>query len=245
MLFNKYKVGNEKEIKFLTVWGQHDCYFRQHNKTALKLMESLGYIKTIDKLEIVDDDLIINLYGSNYGDDIPTPDTEGYNFLLIHETILSKSQWKGHENFIQPEKIFKQYDYDLVISGDWHRPIYFEKSGKTILNCGCLVRKTTSEADLKPHIYILDVDKDLGYTLNKVELDFEPAENVFKKEALSKEVSESNKKMQEFIENIQINTLSKNLDFKKNLDEILLKTESEVKDLILKEIENYEVENAV
>ena len=238
-LFKKYSIGNSNsdEIEFLTVWGQHDQRFRTKERTALRLMESLGYMQTFKKITY---GKYIDIYGCDYGEEIPIIENEdNFNILMIHKTILDKPKWVGQEDFLQSDKLFKKNMYDLIISGDWHHPIFYQSKTQTILNCGCLVRKTIAEADLVPHIYILDInDEDLTYTLNKVELNYEPSDKVFKGEALSREVNVENAKMITFIESIKSNSISKNLDFRKNLENLLISIEQPIKDIIMEELNN-------
>ena len=237
-LFKKYNIGNSNsdEIEFLTVWGQHDQRFRTKERTALRLMESLGYMQTFKKITYGKD---IDIYGCDYGEEIPIIENEdNFNLLLIHKTILDKPIWKGQEDFLQSDKLFKKNSYDLIISGDWHHPVFYQSKTQTILNCGCLVRKTLNESDLIPHVYILDInDEDLTYILNKVELIHEPADKVFKPEALSREVNIENAKLQEFISNIKNNEISNSLDFRKNLEIMMKPLEEPVKQILLKELE--------
>lgn len=237
-LFKKYSIGssNNDEVEFITVWGQHDQRFRTKERTALRLMESLGYMQTFKKITYGKD---INIYGCDYGEEIPIIENEdSLNILLIHKTILDKPIWKGQEDFLQSDKLFKKNPYDLICSGDWHHPVFYKSKTQTILNCGCLVRKTLNEADLIPHVYILDInDEDLTYTLKMVELNYKPAEEVFKTEALNRESTKENLKLQEFISNIKNNEISNSLDFRKNLETLMKPLEGGVKQILLTELE--------
>ncbi len=237
-LFKKYNTNCDGGIQFLTVWGQHDQRFRTKERTALKLMDSLGYMKTIDGYTSLNSMCGIDLYGCSYGDEILIPKHDDlFNILLIHKTILDKQKWIGQEDYLLSDKVFKKYPYDLIISGDWHHPVFYQYKKQTILNCGCLVRKTVAEADLIPHIYILDInEEDLTYSLKKIELLYEPAEKVFREEALNRETVKENAKLQEFIESIKNNEISTSLDFKKNLETMMKNSSKEVKDIILKSL---------
>ncbi len=233
-LFNNYFINNNN---FLTVAGQHDTYYRNIDKTALKLMEFLHYVNICKKNNLSKD---IDLYGASWGDEIPKiENADNFNILLIHKTIVDKPQWFGQEDFLQSDKLFKSNPYDIIVSGDYHRPVFYEHKNQVIVNCGVLVRKTIAEADLQPHIYILEIDEsDLTYNLKKIELKYKLAEEVFRKEALERTSIQDNKKMIEFINSIKSNEISSSLDFKKNLEIMLKSTEEEVKNIILKELED-------
>lgn len=238
-LFKKYNVGNTFDggIKILHVFGQHDMIFRSKEKTAVKLLNFLGYLEEVKGLVKLSDN--VDLYGVSWGDEIPQiEDKDNFNILLIHKTILNKSLWPGQEDYLQSDKLMNQYPYDVVICGDNHHPVFYQLKEQTIIGCGSIVRKTTSEADIIPHIYILNInEEDFKYTLDKIILDHKPTEEVFKKGALAKDTRKENEKLNEFINNIKNNSMSNNMDFRKNLETLMLSIETPVKNIILKELE--------
>mgnify|MGYP003395529070 FL=1 len=77
----------------------------------------------------------------------------------------------------------------------------------------------------------------MTYTLKKIELEYEPANKVFREEALNRETVKENAKLQEFIESIKNNEISTSLDFRKNLETRMKNSGKEVKDIILKSLE--------
>lgn len=232
-LFNKYNINNSN---FFAVAGQHDTFYRNIDKTAFKLMEILNYVNICKTQKLSDD---IYLYGSSWGDEIPViEDMDCFNILLIHKTIIKKPLWVGQEDYLQSDRLFKN-GYDITICGDNHHPVYYTYKEQTIVGCGCLVRKTIDEADLIPHVYILNIDEsDFTYTLEKIDILHDSADKVFRKEALERTSKQDNKKMQEFINSIKSNEISSSLDFKKNLGVMLKSAEEEVKQIILKEMED-------
>ena len=236
-LFNKYNINNKN---FLAVAGQHDLRFRTEERTAFKLMRFLGFIQKVDTEITLSED--IHLYGASWGDEIPTiTDGDKFNILLIHKTIVDKPLWFGHEGFLQSDKLFKSNPYDVILAGDNHTPVFYKHKNQTIVGCGCIVRKTIAEADLKPHVYILDINNDLEYSLEKIYLQFEPADKVFKPEALERTDKKENQKLQKFIESIKNNEIGQSLDFRKNLELTMKSTEDSVKTIITKAFE--EIEN--
>ena len=234
-LFKKYDVGNT--IKILHVFGQHDMYYRSKERTATKLFNFLEYLKEINGLyEIAKD---IHLYGASWGDEIPKiEDTDAFNILLIHKTVANKPLWNGHNDFLQSDKLFKNNPYDIIINGDYHLSTSYEYKNQIIYNCGCIVRKTIAEASHTPHVLLITInDEDLTYTLKKVELIYKASDEVFKPEALSREVNVKNAKLQEFISNIKNNEISNSLNFRKNLETMMESLEEPVKQILLKELE--------
>ena len=240
-LFKKYNIG--ERIELLHVFGQHDTYFRTKERTATKLFNFLGYIKEVSGLMRLTED--IHLYGASWGEEIPKiEDMDAFNILLIHKTITDKPLWVGHDDFLQSDKLFKNNPYDIIHCGDNHHPVFYKNKNQVIVGCGSIVRKTISESDLTPHVLLITInDNDLAYTLKKIELKYEPADKVFKPEALSREVNVENAKMITFIESIKSNSISKNLDFKKNLENLLISIEQPIKDIIMEELNERIKEN--
>ena len=237
-LFNKYNINDKN---FLAVAGQHDLRFRTEERTAFKLMRFLGFIQKVDTEITLSED--IHLYGASWGDEIPTiEDEDKFNILLIHKTIVDKPLWFGHEGFLQSDKLFKNNPYDVILAGDNHTPVFYKHKNQTILGCGTISRKTIAEADLKPHIYILDINNDLEYSLEKIELEYKPANEVFKPEALERMDKKENQKLQEFISSIKNNEIGSSLNFRKNLELMMKTTEDSVKTIIIKELENLETD---
>ncbi len=238
-LFKKYDIGNK--IKILHVYGQHDMYFRSKERTATKLFNFLGYLQEVSGVYKLTED--IHLYGASWGDEIPIiEDSEKFNILLIHKTILDKKPFWA-EDCLLSDKIFKKYEYDIVVCGDYHYPAFYQYKHQTILNAGCIIRKSISEAEIIPSGFLINIDEnDLTYNLKKIELKYEPADKVFKPEALNRETKEENKKLQEFIESIKNNEIGNSLNFKKNLELVLKSASSEVKEIIFKSLEEIEEE---
>ena len=233
-LFRKYK-----DIRILHVYGQHDTRYRCKERTATKLFNFLGYLQEVNGLHKLSED--IHLYGASWGDPIPEiKDKDCFNILLIHKTIVDKPLWIGHEDFLQSDELFKNNPYDVILAGDNHTPVFYKHKNQTIVGCGCIVRKTIAEADLKPHIYILDITDDLEYTLEKIYLQFKPADEVFKSEALERMDKKENQKLQEFINSIKNNEIGQSLNFRKNLEIAMKPMEQTIKNIIIKAFEEIE-----
>lgn len=235
-LFKKYDIGNS--IKMLHTFGQHDMYFRSKDRTATKLFDFLGYLEEVIGVYKLTED--IHLYGAAWGDEIPKiEDIDAFNILLIHKTVANKPLWEGHGDFLQSDKLFKNNPYDIIINGDYHLSTSYEYKNKLIYNCGIIIRKTISEAKHSPHVLLINIDeKDLTYTLNKINLIYKSVDEVFKPEALNREITKENAKLQEFISNIKNNEISNSLNFRKNLETLMKPLEDNIKQILLKELES-------
>jgi len=170
-------------INILCVAGQHDLYMhslKSIDKTALSVLESAGVIKILNNegVELVHTGFKIK--GCSYGDEIPkaNPRFRGKQVLVIHKLISDRKIFPGQE-VITPSKFVKDNPgWDLILCGDYHYH-FFEKVGRTtILNTGCMTRKTLSDMDLnlEPCIYIWNVDTN---SFKRVPLKVKPVEEVF------------------------------------------------------------------
>lgn len=157
--------------QFYTVYGNHDL--PQHN---INLAEKCG-IYTLYKSKVVEilDGCHWNQYpkessigietskGKNikYADGI-TPEfykTLVKEILLWH--IMTYQGQKPWSDCPSPTaiKLLKKYpQYDLIITGDNHKPFVEEYQGRLLVNPGSLSRQSASETH-KPRVYLWFVDK--------------------------------------------------------------------------------------
>ena len=103
------------------------------------------------------------------------------------------------------------------------------------------MRKTLNEADLIPHVYMLEINnEDLTYELINLPIIHKPADVVFKPEALERTDKKENQKLQEFINSIKNNEIGSSLNFRKNLETAMKPMEQNIKDIITKAFEEIE-----
>ena len=188
---------NQKlDYPIFCVSGQHDISghsLHTLKNSPLAVLQSAGVINILNQSPIFSDVLNdkkepwpypsgkhIKVYGASYGEDIPKPETgEGlYNILVIHKMIGDRELFPGQELYKPNQFLRNNPSYDLVICGDYHYRFSSQYQGRTIINSGCLVRKTISKWDLehKPSVSIFDTETN---EVKFVELDCSPVEEVF------------------------------------------------------------------
>ena len=95
--------------------------------------------------------------------------------------ILYKKLWKGQEKYEwAPTFLKKCKNYDFILCGDYHyKFLYHTKDGRTILNTGCMYRKTGSQLDMqhKPGFYVHNTNWEKG-RVRWHPIPHEPAEKV-------------------------------------------------------------------
>jgi len=193
----KRELQNEEGIFFVA--GQHDIsghslYTLKNSPLAVLEAAKVGTLLKQDPILIEEkedswaypNNQKIKIYGASYGEQIPKPENSNdFNILVIHKMIGDKELFPGQE-LIKPNQFLRcNPGYKLVICGDYHYSFSSTYQNRTIINAGCLVRKTISQQDLdhKPSVAIFDT------STNEVEffkLDCEPIEKVFNLDKVTK-----------------------------------------------------------
>jgi hypothetical protein len=139
------------------------------------------------------------------------------NVLLIHAPIGDKPLYPGQE-LLKPRAFLRDHPFDLVVCGDYHYTFQDAIGDRAIVNAGCLVRKTTSEADrkLRPCVFVWN-SKDR--TLSQHYLKVCPPAEVFC-EAILKPDASANEYLVHLLESLNTNRKLTS-DFFDNLDRFL------------------------
>lgn len=156
------------------VYGQHDLY--QHSEESKKAT-ILGVLETAKLIRIltaepvmIEGEPSVYLYGCSYGQQVPKPiisrAERHLNILVIHRMVLSKKIWQKQIEYDWAPKFLREHNqYDFILCGDYHyKFLYHTNDGRTILNTGCMLRKTASVKDIqhKPGFFVHDTDWERG-----------------------------------------------------------------------------------
>jgi len=134
---------------FKAIYGQHDL--PQHN-IQLHHKSGLDTLKTASKLEI--------LPGCHWGGTpskkpVIIDEKSGRKILVWHRmTYQGKIPWP---NCTDPAaiKLLKKYaEYDLIVTGDNHKPFVEKHEGRLLVNPGSLTRQAADQINHKPRIYL-------------------------------------------------------------------------------------------
>jgi len=139
-------------FEMYSIYGQHDMYQRNTGIVCnMSLLESLGFVRILDKKGIYDG---IWIYGCSFGE---KSDKNKPGILVIHAPITCKELYLGME-YTQASSFLKTYkDYNLILCGDIHVPFIIQKNKRFIVNTGCMVRKTIND-DFDPRFYVYDTE---------------------------------------------------------------------------------------
>ena len=169
---------------WLTVLGQHDIPMRNEEslfKTTDYLFESAGVIQILGEGCQYTDAARTNrvcIQGCPYEGKEPEPNPDyDVNILLIHASIGDRPLYPDQE-LTNPRAFLKQHKFDLIVAGDYHYTFTDVLGDRTIVNAGCIVRKTANVWDKahEPCVYVWDSDT---RELEQHKLRIQPAEAVY------------------------------------------------------------------
>ena len=166
------------EIPIITIYGQHDLYYRSKENSILTLLVKIGQpILIADKKPIVLENNSIHVYGASFDEEIPKiKNPNVYNILLIHKMIINQEKlWEGQENYTQAEFLIKSTQFDLIAAGDNHQSFSVNIGKRFLNNPGSLMRMAINQKNHEPCVYLTDTDKQ---TNEKIKLGIK--ENVFR-----------------------------------------------------------------
>ena len=165
---------SDENKKFYSVVGQHEI--PQHN---INLIEKSG-TNVLWECNIIE---LPGMYGINnsgfFGSKTPadlsdfiTEDLDNEGNLLSEEDrikpfigkgvgIWHKFVWDGKHwpwpecpEMTAKEVLKKHPDFDLIVTGDYHKPFTYEYKGRLLVNPGCLTRQVADYADHRPRVYL-------------------------------------------------------------------------------------------
>jgi DNA repair exonuclease SbcCD nuclease subunit len=207
----------------ITVFGQHDCAYRNRDNTALQkfVVGEFLHIAGAEPFPIED----VHIYGASWEEEIPkVQDPEMTNVLIIHRMVTeSGPEWPGQEGYITAKNLLRQCkDYDLVLTGDNHKAFTGGKQfGNLLLNCGSLTRATVAQREHQPHVYIVNTDTG---TWEKYFVPIPPIEEVMDLQTAD-EIKEKNEALEAFMAGlVQDNEVQ--LSFEENLRQLMIQNQT-------------------
>lgn len=205
-LLLRYYVDFCMRTKILAVPGQHDLKYhnkKEYEDTPLNFFQTTGVIGILNKTPFHIGPYI-DLYGCWWEDKIPKIKDKGcFNILVIHKMVTDGGpEWYGQTEYTNAKKLLKKTGFDLIVSGDNHRPFVVKYKKQTLINPGSIVRQKANELDVKPRVYLFDTET---RKVKKVYIPIEPAEKVFDLIGINKqEQHKENAKLRELISTVDV-----------------------------------------
>lgn len=211
---------------FYTVAGQHDL--PQHN---MDLIEKSGLytLLTAKALNWLNT-------GGNWGEGVGSFFSyEGRKVGVWHHFV-----WNGKDkpwfdcNEVTARQVLKENpEFDLIVTGDYHRPFVYEYKGRLLVNCGCLTRQVADYDNHQPRVWVWNAQK------NIVRPHYLPIEdNVIDRSHIEK-VTKRDERMESFISRLSTEW-EVGVSFDSNLKRFLSKNKirKSVVDLVYKSMES-------
>lgn len=214
--------------QFYTIYGQHDM--PQH---SLELVEKCG----INNLAI--NKKLTILPGCHWGQEpgkaleMITTDFWRNGILVWHVmNYQGREPWPGCTAPKASSLLRKYPQYDLILTGDNHKPFVEEYEGRLLVNPGSMMRMTADQADHRPRVYLWYADTN---TVEPVYLPIE--EGVVSREHIE-HTEERDARLEAFIGRLT-GEYETTLSFEDNMAEFLNanRIRPRVKEIIYKAIE--------
>ncbi len=211
------KENLNSKMTMLSIWGQHDMRYRTMENTALSAIEvafaNTPEFRSLEANEVCDMENV-SFYGSSYGDEVPNPIEGHFNILIVHRMLIEEKLWNAQEEYEPSNTFLRQHPFDLIVSGDNHRPFLTQAGGskRLLVNCGAMLRSNIDQVDHKPFVVLFDTETKEH---EKIYIPIEDGEKVFKigEVELAKE---RNANLETFISGLS-NNKSIDLTFEDNL----------------------------
>jgi DNA repair exonuclease SbcCD nuclease subunit len=139
--------------EFHTVYGQHDL--PQHNwenreRSGIHNLATVGAVTILDNVH----------WGGNPEIELyPSFEIGDRQVLVWHHMVWQgKRLWPGQTDPSAVAVLKKYPEYDLILTGDNHKPFVEELEGRILVNPGSLTRQNADQIDHRPRVYLYYVD---------------------------------------------------------------------------------------
>jgi DNA repair exonuclease SbcCD nuclease subunit len=214
--------------KFFTVFGNHDI--PQHNleldhKSGVNTLRQAGIVRVLPK----------GSFGQEPGKiDFRVSKTEFRMVGVWHQFVWDgeKIPWPGCDEMTAMQVLKKYPEFDLIVTGDHHKPFTETYQGRLLVNCGCLTRQASDYANHKPCVWLWYADTN---TVEPYYLDI--PEGVVSRDHIEKK-EQIDKRMEAFISRLS-DEWDVSISFEDNLERFFSSNhvKKSVKELVYKAID--------
>ena len=165
VLYKMIEMLRKFSVPVLSIFGQHDQYFRSstsNNATTMGILAGLGLITLLhsDRRTSYGG---VDIYGCHWGEKLPAieVDKDRKNMLVIHAPISPEKLFPKHL-IIKPKKMLKRYrQFDLILCGDVHRHFFYAIDDRYLINTGPMLRMEAIEYNFRhiPNFFVYDKDR--------------------------------------------------------------------------------------
>lgn len=159
----RWSAAGQPEI--ILVPGQHDLpYHKVDNwdQSAIGVLEAAGCITVLlgsSRLPMsMAGDIMLYDFPWGVGMDRRIQGTECTAIAMTHQLVMegkgNKADWPGADAAFALELLKAHPQFQLILSGDNHKPFVVEHDGRLLVNPGSVMRMTADQADHRPRVYL-------------------------------------------------------------------------------------------
>jgi predicted phosphodiesterase len=211
--------------QFYTIYGQHDLPQHNWQKREYSGIHTLEMAKKL-----------IVLPGVHWGqkpEDLSFP-IKGRKILVWHKMVWQGVKLWPDQTDPSAMAILRKYpEYDLILTGDNHKPFVEEYEGRLLVNPGSLTRQTAAQMDHKPRVYLYFADN------NSISPAFLPIEDAVVRRDHIDQREERDERLEAYISRLNTDW-TVDLSFERNLGEFFRANDigQDVQKLVYKAIEH-------
>ena len=211
---------------FWTIYGQHDL--PQHN-WELKEKSGIFALQVANILHVLGG----AHWGREPGNSKPMT-VKGREIMVWHKMVWQgRRLWPGQTDPSAIAVLKKYPEYDLILTGDNHKPFVEEYEGRLLVNPGSLTRQSADQIDHRPRVYLYDAEQHVVWP------EFIPIEsNAVSRMHLEERIERDNR-IEAFISKLA-GEWEAGLSFETNIERFLEsnKVLNSVKEIIYKSMDN-------
>lgn len=232
----EWMIHKFKRHDIICIPGQHDLpnhQISQFEKSGMGVLEQAEVIETIginpgEPFELIQGqkDHDIYIYPFPYSKKIENcnfcKQTKHICLAMTHQMVIENNPlWPGQEAQ-KGHQLLKQFpEYNLILSGDNHKPFVAKKAGRLLINPGSMMRTTAAQIEHKPRVYLWYAQE------NSVEPVYLPIEkNVISREHIDI-AEERSDRMDAYLERLK-NDVEIQLSFENNIENYFQKNRTQL-----------------
>jgi DNA repair exonuclease SbcCD nuclease subunit len=173
-------------LPILSIYGQHDITGHSAStflNSPLAVIHSAGVVQvlhgdsTSQCIGNIDGRSVV-VHGVPFGQNVPVPDSDDFNVLVVHDMIGDRPLYPG-QPLASPKCFLRAHsDFNVILCGDYHYSFEQTYDSRLILNPGAIPRKNLTDVkwNHSPQVCIVEVP---SLKVSWFPLTIEPVEKVF------------------------------------------------------------------
>lgn len=203
----EWTINKFRETNIIAIPGQHDL---PNHKLELLEQSGIGVLQAANAINLplyhyCSETLNFETYCYPYGKEIehrnlinvPSPSNL---ICMTHQMVIESEAWfPGQVAKKGIELLINFPEYDLILSGDNHKPFVVKHEGRLLVNPGSIMRNTTDQINHEPRVYLWYKD------INEVEAVYLPIQKdvVRTDHIINVDIKARDSRMESYIERVK------------------------------------------